>query len=267
MAVLTISREFRSGSQEIGRMIAERMGYTYIGKEQILTDMRSAGERCGRLLTDLDEATPSVWERFDNEYRGFIALVESYIFEYARRDRTIIVGRGGTHLLCDIPFVLRVRLGAPLEIRVDRAMRKDQVDRETAKWLIQTIDRSRAGYIQANYGIDWNDQRCYDMIFNTGVQSYELIVDILASALQDRDSKVTPEWKDILLGRKIAARIRAAVLMHPKLNIPTLRVDYEKGSLFLRGVIHSRAEYDRVEKLAKKIAKSIPVCNGLRFRK
>jgi len=267
MAVLTISREFRSGSQEIGKMLADKVGYTYIGKERILSDMQRAGERCGQLLTDLDEAAPSLWERFDNEYRGFVSLIESYIFDYAWRDRAIIVGRGGAHLLCDIPFVLRVRLSAPLEYRIDRTMREDQVDKETAKWMVQTVDRRRAGYVQANYGVDWNDQRCYDMIFNTGVQSHELITDILASALTDRDRKVTPEWKEVLLGRKIAAKIRASAFLDPKLNIPTLQVEYAKGSLILKGTAHSRAEYDKVEKLAKKLAKSIPVCNNLRFRK
>ena len=44
MAILTISREYRSGGQEIGTAVAERMRYDYVGKERILADLRARGE-------------------------------------------------------------------------------------------------------------------------------------------------------------------------------------------------------------------------------
>ncbi|MCK7469315.1 MAG: cytidylate kinase-like family protein [Desulfosudis oleivorans] len=43
MAILTISREFRSGGQEIGTAVAERMRYDYVGKERILVRPQGSG--------------------------------------------------------------------------------------------------------------------------------------------------------------------------------------------------------------------------------
>ena len=54
MAILTISREYRSGGQEIGSAVAERMRYDYVGKERILTDLRGQGERWIALLNEVD---------------------------------------------------------------------------------------------------------------------------------------------------------------------------------------------------------------------
>jgi len=35
MAILTISREYGSGGREIGRRVAERLGYRYVDKERL----------------------------------------------------------------------------------------------------------------------------------------------------------------------------------------------------------------------------------------
>ncbi len=113
----------------------------------------------------MDGVRPSLWEKYDREYRGYIALIESSIYEYALKDRVVILGRGSVFLLQDIPQVLKVRLFAPLEVRIDRVMHKDEVDRKTAEWLIEKIDKERAGYIQAIYGKHWEDQENYDLIY------------------------------------------------------------------------------------------------------
>jgi len=92
-------------------------------------------------------------------------------------------------------------------------MLKEYVDRKTAEWLIEKADRGRAGYIKTNYHKNWYDFKCYDMVFNTGSQSHEEIVKILANALSERDTHATPYAKDLLLGRALAARIKAIVAM------------------------------------------------------
>ena len=43
MAILTISREYGSGGKEIGRRIAQQVGYEYIDRGRILEDMKAVG--------------------------------------------------------------------------------------------------------------------------------------------------------------------------------------------------------------------------------
>ena len=56
---------------------------------------------------------------------AFIALIEATIYEVAVRDQAVILGRGSAFLLHDIPQVLKVRLFAPLEVRIERRMRQE----------------------------------------------------------------------------------------------------------------------------------------------
>jgi len=266
MAILTLSREFRSGSREIAAAVAEALNYQYVAKERLLQDMKAAGDRWERVGRQLDEMAPSLWERYDWEYRGFVALVESKIYEYALQDNVIIVGRGGNHLLRSLPHVLKVRLTAAKDLRVERAMLKDGLDHKTASFLIDRLDRNRADYVHIHYGRNWDDRRDYDMVLNTGEQSYEQVTKILTDALGEKDRLATPEARKMLSDRALAARVRAGILTNRRFHLPTLEVSHDGQSIILQGVVHDAGEHRALEALATKIASPAKVLCRLRYR-
>lgn len=266
MAILTISRECRSGSQEIGTAVARSLGYEFVSKERIVADIKKYGKQWPGADLAFDENSPSIWERFDWGYHGVIALVETIIYEHALKDNAVIIGRGGNYLLRDIPHALRIRLVAPLEIRVRRMMKEEGVGDKTARREIARIDASRADYVDKNYGHDWEDVDNYDMVFNSGTDSYEDITKILIAALVERDKYKTPEALDLLAGRADAARIKAAISTDTRLNVPTLEVEFDGKSVLIRGVIHNPKEHHLVEEVVSKVTVSHPVVNEMHYR-
>src|SRR5574341_2270600 len=144
MTILTISREFGSGGREIGHAAAKLMGYAYINKEDILSDIRKDGTKWEQWAKDLDEHRPSVWEKFDWSFRGFAALIQSHVLEHASKNNVVILGRGGNFLLKDVPYAFRIRVTGPMEVRIERVMKRESVDRDTARWLCEKTDRERA---------------------------------------------------------------------------------------------------------------------------
>jgi cytidylate kinase len=266
MAILSLSREFQSGGQEIGQAVAQELRYDFVDKDRILKDMKEAGDQWGYLVQDLDEVRPTVWERYDRQYRSFIALVESIIYDYALKDRVVILGRGSTFLLQDIPHVLKVRICAPLKKRIERALIKFDVDQETAASLIEKTDRSRAGYIQSIYGKQWDDKRYFDLTFDTGLQSIEEVTQVIAKALQEWDRRATPEGHQKLRNLALAARVKAHIFIKIKLSLPTLEIFHDGQAIVLRGVVHSPKESHLVQKLAATIAGPHPIRNELHYR-
>ena len=265
MAILTISREFRSGGQEIGTAVAERLRYDYVGKERILSDLRGQGDRWIALLNEVDEDRPTIWDRFDWEYRGLMALMESYIYDRAMDDRVVLVGRGANFLLEGIPYALRVRLTAPIEKRIERVMRKDGVDRKNALRLIEKMDNDRASFIRANFHRDWYDLTAYDMVFNTAVQSFEEITDTVCNALQEKAGKLTLEVWELLRGRMLAARIKAHIATNSRIKIPTLKVFFDGKSIILQGVVRRMADLEAIGEIVTVSAQGTPVRNELRY--
>jgi cytidylate kinase len=266
MAILSISREYQNGSSEIGRAVAEQLGFDFVDSRCIYTSLKAVGEKWGRLAEELDEERPNLWEKYDREYQGFIALIESTIYKYAAKDQAVILGRGSAFLLHDIPQVLKVRLFTPLEVRIERVMLKDDVDRKTAEELIEKTDKSRAGYIQTIYGKHLQDIENYDLFFNTGIQTYEQVTQNLVEILKGWDQRATPESRQRLKDLALIAKIKARILTHPEIVIPTLEVFHDGQSIVLKGGVHSPKEYHLVEEIAQEECGGCPLRNELHYR-
>jgi hypothetical protein len=249
MAILALSLDFRSGGQEVATQIGEALGYKCSGKDQSIAYMKKAGERWERLFRELDQERPSLWDRYDWEYRGFVALLEAYIYEHATRDKAIIIGQGGSFVLQGLPFVLKVRLTAPFEDRVRRLMEKAELGEKAAEDIVRRTDKARVGYVKAIYGKDWFDLKNYDMVFNAATQSYDQISKIIVDALRARDQMITPDTWDLLAGRAVAARIRARVLTNQKIHAPTLKLSYDGSRIVLEGVVHNQKEQQIIEEI------------------
>ncbi|MFZ2196494.1 MAG: cytidylate kinase-like family protein [Thermodesulfovibrionales bacterium] len=267
MAILTVSREFGSGGREIGQAVAKVLNYTYIDKERLLADMRASGKEWEEWGKNLDEHCPTIWEKYDWSFRGFTALLQSLILHYALTDRVVIMGRGGNFLLKDIPYALRIRVVAPLDKRIDRIIKRESMDRDTAHWLIEKTDRDRSCLIHLLYGKHWDDQADYDMVFDAGEKTLDEIVNIVKDALLEKEKFTTDAARKLLQLRATAAKIKAEILVDHGLFIPTLDVYPEGEDLILRGVIHSPKEHKTLEDKAKKIAGDIPLKCQLHYRK
>jgi cytidylate kinase len=266
MAILTISREYGSGGREIGKRVAARLGYRYADKELLFQDLEKGGPRWGRAARELDEVCPTVWERYDWEYRGYVALVESLILTYAAADKVVIIGRGGSFLLAGVPFCLRVRLLAPLEVRIGRIMERERQGREAVERLISRVDGDRACFIKANYGAEWNEDRFFDMTLNTGTLTYDQVVDILVEALGEKDLQATPEARADLERKALAHRLKARVATEPRVFVPTLEVSLEEGTIIVSGIIHSPKESHLLQEIAREVCGEQPVRLDLHHR-
>lgn len=266
MAVLTIAREYASGGVEIGQAVAKRTGYDYLDRTQILEVMKTAGGRWERLGEEYDEHSPNVWERYDWSFLGYVALSQSIMLEHALKDKVVIMGRGANFLLKGIAHVLSVRVVAPLPLRVERVMKREEIDRETARWLVERADRERARALHFIYGRQWADAHEYDMVFNVGVQGEEEIISTIQKALAEKDKFNTEEARTLLAQRAKAAKVRARIATNPKCLVTTLEVEPVQGELVVRGVIHSREERKRVEEEARAAAGDMPVRCELHYR-
>ena len=266
MAILAISREYGSGGREIGRRVAQRLNYEYVDKERLFLDLDRVGKRWGQAARELDEVCPTFWERHDWQYHGYLTQLESLILDYAAADRVVIIGRGAFLLLQEVPFCLKVRLVAPLEVRLERIMVQESLDRERAEELMARVDRDRACYLQANYGKAWDEDDSYDCVFNTGSLTYDLVVELLVEELAAKESQATPAALAHLADLALAHRLKARLATHPKVLAPTLNVFLEDEDLIVAGVIHTPQEQHLVEEIAHEVCGSRPVRFDLHHR-
>lgn len=224
MAIITISRQFGSGGDEIAFELSKALSYPLFDKRLVLQAAEEAG------LEDLDIVDfsednykvrgfldrlfsgtpilpyPGIWaddlsvmyglEETQLREEDSLKLEQRAIeFAYQAGDM-VIVGRGGQVLLKDRPNVLHVRIVAPLEKRMDqvRAQLKlygpgTQVETERqldarALGLIHERDAASADYIKRFYHVDRADPLFYHLLINTGKVTIERAVQIIQQMVE-----------------------------------------------------------------------------------
>ena len=203
--VLTISRQFASGGSFIGQAVAQRLGLRYTDRDILARAATESGideanlehteERAGGFWTvafrqfSLGTAeapyiappVPSLYER------DLFSLESRIIREIASRFDAVIVGRGGFHVLADHPGLVSVRLHAPLEWRVRRAMAVYGLESERAATeVIRRSDQQRAKFVRTFTGKDWNDATAHHVCLDTGALGLELATELVAKLVGDR---------------------------------------------------------------------------------
>ena len=272
MAILTISREYGSGGKEIGQAVSELMGYQYIDRQRILEDMGKVGPQWEEQAKYFDEIQPSTWERYKWSFRGFVALNQYHILNYALQDNVVIMGRGGNFLLKEISYALRVRTVAPIEKRIETVMKwEGETSSEHARWLIEKADKDMAGTVYMIYGSQWDDPKQYDMVFDTGILSYDEIISSIKDKLKKKEQFKTEETKKVLKLKVLAAKIKADIAINTKFFISSLNVDFkEKGlvkyGLILRGVVHDQNDIKHIEDKAKELSGDVPIECDIQYR-
>jgi cytidylate kinase len=272
MAILTISREIGTEGLEIGKKVAEEVGYQFFDKERVLQELKTEGPRWEEVVDNLDSHAPSLWEKYDWHYMGYVALAQSHILDCALSGKVVILGRGGNFLLENIPYALRIRLVAPIEARLKRATQDQScndfvcVNIDTTQRLLEKADRESENFIRSEFGKDWNDPMAYDMTLNMAGFGVEEMVKTLIILLETREKLRDAQAENHLKKRALVARVKAAILTNPAFSVPTLEVLDIGEEIVLKGVVHNVKEHRSIEEEAKRIAGSMPVRCELHYR-
>lgn len=254
MAIITISRQMGSGGIPIAHKAAEKLGYMLVDGDAILEVADQYG--LTRESIELaDEKPPHFSEKLDRKHETALHLIELIVLEYAFKGNVIIYGRGGQDLLREINSVLRVRIIAPLEDRIERWSEREWLDPDRARMLIRKNDQQRAGFIKYYFDRDWDDPLGYDLVINTQRLAEESAVRMICDAIKDRnltESKV--ENKKVLANLIQRKRIEIAICSAGGIEHDLLQINAADGVVTLSGQMYSDAGHQRVLALAEATA-------------
>jgi len=253
MAIITISREMGSGGIPIAHSVAEKLGYSLIDGEAL---KEVAGEYglTPEALEQADEKPPAFVSGRDEQIAVDLHQIELIILEKALKGNVIIYGRGGQDLLKQITSVLRVRIIAPYEERVERWAEREWLDPEYARILVRKSDQQRAGFIKYYFDRDWEDPLHYDLVINTSRLSEETAVKLIVDGIRDKNLvERKDECKRILGDLILRKKVEIAILRTADLDGQHIEFAATAGTVTLSGHVHEEKE----RKLALKVAKGI----------
>lgn len=187
--VITISREFGSMGRQIGRRVAELLGYKYLDRDilEATADKMDVSLHEIMLLED---------NRFDTYQRmaypfGFgdgvmqrkmFQVQAELIREYAAKEDCVIIGRCADYVLRDYPNVFSVFIYATYLDRIENSVTKLGIKASEAKIIVDEVDYARNLCYKKFTSSEYNTTKYRDLLINSsvlgGAKTAELIVDM-----------------------------------------------------------------------------------------
>jgi len=200
MAVITISKESGTDSEKVASLLAERLGWEYIGKHlvaRIAAELRISESEVetfrkdaqSRLLRFVDRYTCSLIQKVvDREYgclddKNYFDTTKKLVEDAYEADNAIILGWGGQCILQGKPGTIHVRLIKDREGKIKSIMKRFKLNRKAAEHYIEREENDSKSYIKHYFNQDWNDARLYDLVIDMGRSTVEETVEAIIEKL------------------------------------------------------------------------------------
>ncbi|MBQ1821339.1 MAG: cytidylate kinase-like family protein [Clostridia bacterium] len=200
MNIITVSREFGSGGRELGKRVADLLGYDYYDSEIISAIAKNSGLDANYVETTLDNHG---WQDFPVSFGGTmhsVAYMQASRIDLLVQQKKVIegiaalgkdcviIGRNADAILKDLhPFSLFVCADTEAKIKRCRARaRADEklTDRELVRKM-KEIDKARARTRDFLTGSKWGQCRSYHLTVNTGDWDMKVLAKAVAQTAQD----------------------------------------------------------------------------------
>jgi cytidylate kinase len=252
MSIITISRGSYSRGKEVAEKLAQALGYQCLSRDILL----GASERYNipeiKLVRAIHDA-PSILERFTYSKEPYVAYIRSALLRQAQKDNLVYHGLAGHFLLKRIPHVLKVRIIADLEDRVQEEMKRENISAEEARRILLKDDEERRKWSKNLYGIDTWDPSLYDLVIKIKCITVDGAVDIIKCALKDPCFQATPKGLRLVDEMSLAAAIEAALIQ----DIPSIQVEAKEGEVFIylkRALCEDEELMSRIRRRAANVA-------------
>lgn len=197
--IIVIGREYGSGGHDIGKVLADKLGYDFYDQDIIKMAAKTTGmtsEFIGKreetmtnsLLYDLVNQMYQYKDEREQAPKDKIFAAESKVIrELADKGNCVIIGRCSDYILRDNKRVLKVFFNAPLESRIKRVMKRQGVEYSEAQHRIRKTDKYRADNYRYYTGRIWGASSNFDLTINTdfGIDFIEKYIKEALNSQQD----------------------------------------------------------------------------------
>ncbi|MEJ2656536.1 MAG: cytidylate kinase-like family protein [Desulfobacterales bacterium] len=229
MSIITISRGSYSHGREVAEKVAQELGYQCVSREILLEASEQFHIPEIKLLRAIHDPF-SVFNRFTYGKEKYVAYIRSALLKCVQKDNIVYHGLAGHFFLQEIPHVLKVRVIADLEDRVNEEMKREGISAEEAQYILKKDDDERRRWGLQLYGHDTIDSSLYDLVVHIKRKKVDDAVDLILYAARMPCFQTTAESQKIINDLTLAAEVKAALVN----EYPTSEVTAEDGSVHVK---------------------------------
>jgi len=205
MGIITISRGSYTRGKEIAKKLGEKLGYDCISREILLKASKDFNVPEVKLL-HVNQDAPSIFDSVKDGKRKYTVFIREAFLEYIQKDNVVYDGFAGHYFTREIPNILKIRIIANLDYRINVVMERENISEEKARKIIYNLDVERRKWSMYMYGIDTNATELYDIVLQIDSLGVDDAIDFIHDVAKRPCFQTTPEaqkkLKDMLASAK-----------------------------------------------------------------
>ena len=239
MSVIAISRGSLSAATKLAEGLSSKLGGAIITREQVL----KAAERYGIAESGLEmrhivaQQPPGFWEKYADARKHYLTCFKAALFDFVLQGPIIYHGNLAHLLLNEVPFVLRVRVNAPLEKRVEVMMAESGISRQDATRRIEAIDEERRRWTAFLYDAYAMNSVRFDIVLDLSRITIQDGIRMIAAALENEQFRRTEDALKVIRDIHLSTIAEIRLMSNPDTyGLPlTVTADSSSGKVTVSG--------------------------------
>ena len=202
--IITIGRQFGSGGKEIGIRVAKELGIPFYDKELLQEAAKKSG-LCEKIFENFDErpksllysiamdsymfALPGTGAGDSLEQQVYLATFDT-IRHIAAQGPCVMIGRCADYALADDPNHLSLFIYAPMDVRIQRVAKRQNITPEEARKLIIKSDKRRASYYEYSSSHKWGAVGSHDFCLDSSYLGLGGTVELIQAMVAHKEHPI-----------------------------------------------------------------------------
>ncbi len=243
MAVIAFTQEMATLGSDVALGVCEALGLEMVRHE--VGDVVAGRMHVKKsLIRRIREGKAGTFEKWGADEKTISTFTAEEVLELAVKGNVLIRGWGATMILRSVAHVPCVRVCAPMELRIERLMKRLETDDEKlARHEIDADDHARASRMAEHFGVQWGDPTLYDLALNTERLPIATCVDMVVSLARSAAFQETEQSRQHLLDLALRARARAALKANPATADIEVAIEARGGKVVLTGIVANEREH------------------------
>jgi cytidylate kinase len=243
MAVIAFTQEMATLGSDVAAGVCEALGLEMV-RHEVGDHVAGKMHVKKSLIRRLREGKAGPFERWTADEKSISIFTAEEVYDLAVKGNVLIRGWGATMILRDVAHVPCIRVCSPMDLRVERLMKRLETDDEKlSRHEIEVDDHARASRMAEHFGVHWGDPSLYDLTLNTERIPVATCVDIVVGLARSAPFQETPESRRHLEDLALASRARAALKANPATTDINVHIEAKDGRLVLRGIVANDREH------------------------
>ncbi|MFY9725292.1 MAG: cytidylate kinase family protein [Bryobacteraceae bacterium] len=245
MSVITISRGSFSGGKMLAECVSQELGYRCVDRD-VIVERAAAHGVSHEELRDALQKPPTFLERLRHKKYLYLVLIQAALIEEVRTGKAVYHGNAGHLLLKGGPHILRVRIIAPMELRVKLSQDRLKLSRAEALDYIARMDQDRRKWTQYLYGVDWGEASNYDVVLNLEFMNISEACQGVCTLARQRCFEFTPACQAAMDDLALGSRVRSELALNGATSHLEVEVVAKDRAVRIIGSVSNLREADEV---------------------